>query len=127
MVCLWRQLVPLGLLQQLPDFRLSSFQISHIFFVKVAGLVDASADMIDVGFITITKRGKILFDIPIDDENVEVLDGFIKLYLTQEQTLQFDVSSKTELQIRLGLTTLDKVASNIINIPVEKILKDGVI
>ena len=85
------------------------------------------ADMIDVGFITITKRGKILFDIPIDDENVEVLDGFIKLYLTQEQTLQFDVNSKTELQIRLGLNTLDKVASNVVNIPVEKILKDGVI
>lgn len=85
------------------------------------------ADMIDVGFITITKRGKILFDIPIDDESVEVLDGFIKLHLTQEQTLKFDVSSETLLQIRLGLTTLEKVASNIINVPVERILKDGVI
>ena len=39
----------MGLLQQLPDLGLSSFQISHIFFVKVASLVDASADMIDVG------------------------------------------------------------------------------
>ena len=29
-VCLWRQFVPLGLLQQLPDLGLSSFQISHI-------------------------------------------------------------------------------------------------
>lgn len=85
------------------------------------------ADMIDVGFITITKRGKILFDIPIDDESVEVLDGSIKLHLTQEQTLKFDVSSETLLQIRLGLTTLEKVASNIINVPVERILKDGVI
>ena len=49
MVCLWRQLVLLGLLQQQPDLSLSGFQVSHIFCVEMAGLVDASADVIDVG------------------------------------------------------------------------------
>lgn len=49
MVCLWRQLVLLGLLQQLPDLSLPSFQVSHIVRIEMASLVNAAADVIDVG------------------------------------------------------------------------------
>ena len=39
----------MALLQQLPDLGLSGFQVSHILCVEVAGLVDASADVVDIG------------------------------------------------------------------------------
>ena len=72
MVCLWRQLVLLGLLQQLPDLSLSGFQISHILCVEMAGLIDASADVIDVGGCSADSSGQLfLFGvIHLDDVTV---------------------------------------------------------
>lgn len=79
------------------------------------------------GYITFTMQGKVILDIETTDNNVVVLDKFIKLDLTQEQTLLFDANYKTLAQIRLILTSGRRVASNIVNVPIGRILKEGVI
>lgn len=83
------------------------------------------ANMIAAGFITFTLRGKIIFDVDVNNEAVEIEDEAIKLKLTQEQTLMFDERDSNKVQIRLLLTTSDAVASNEVEIPIGGILKDG--
>ena len=84
-----------------------------------------NANMIVAGFITFTLRGKIIFDVDINDEAVTVEDEAIKLKLTQEQTLMFDEDDANKVQIRLLLTTDDAVASNEVEIPIGGILREG--
>jgi hypothetical protein len=49
------------------------------------------------------------------------------VHLTQEETLKLDCNCNTEIQIRAKTISGDAVASNIIVVATEKILKDGVI
>ena len=84
-----------------------------------------NSNMIVAGFITFTLRGKIIFDVNINDEAVTVEDEAIKLKLTQEQTLMFDEHDTNKVQIRLLLTTDDAVASNEVEIPIGGILREG--
>lgn len=63
----------MALLQQLPDLSLPSFQVSHIFCVEMAGLVDASADVVDVGSCSADSCGQLfLFGVVhLDDITVD--------------------------------------------------------
>lgn len=81
--------------------------------------------MIKSGYITFAMRGEILLDIPISDEGVVISDKAISVTLTQAQTLMFDVKAKSLVQIRLVLDDDSVVASNIVPVPIEQILKDG--
>lgn len=83
------------------------------------------ADMVQSGYITFTMRGDILLDISLDNEGVAIGDNVISLTLTQAQTLLFDPQAATLVQLRLVLADNNAVASNIVKVPVTKILKDG--
>lgn len=83
------------------------------------------ANMVKSGFITFTMRGDVILDIPVDGADVIVMDNIIQLKLTQAQTLSFDVSATCLAQIRLVLADDNAVASNIVKVPIGKILKEG--
>ena len=85
------------------------------------------SDMISSGFITFTMRGKFLFEIEINDDSVEISDYAISVTLTQEQTLLFDSRFVSLVQVRLILSSGEVVASNVVTVPIEDILKDGTI
>lgn len=84
-----------------------------------------TADLIEAGFITFSQRGAIVADVPISDENVTVADNAISVELTQDQTLAMTTSDTCKAQIRLLMTSGKATASNIVEIPVCAILKDG--
>lgn len=84
-----------------------------------------AADLIQAGFITFSQRGAIIADIPISDENVTVADNAISVELTQEQTLAMTTADTCKAQIRLLMESGKAAASNIVQIPVCAILKDG--
>lgn len=81
--------------------------------------------MVKSGFITFTMRGDVILDIPIDSVDVIVTDNVIQVKLTQAQTLSFDVKAVCLAQIRLVLADDNVVASNIVQVPIGKILKEG--
>ena len=83
------------------------------------------ASMVNSGYITFTMRGDITLDIALDNEAVTIGDNVISLTLTQAQTLSFDPQATTLVQLRLVLADNNAVASNIVKVPVTKILKDG--
>lgn len=83
------------------------------------------AEMVRSGYITFTSRGNVILDIPTSDESVTIMNQYISLTLTQAQTLAFNVSGTCLVQIRLILNNDTVVASNIVKVPVEGILKEG--
>lgn len=84
-----------------------------------------AADIIESGFLTFEQRGAVVLDIPLSDSSVTVSDNAIAVTLTQEQTLAMSIAAPCEAQIRAILTSGKAVASNIVEIPVCAILKDG--
>ena len=87
------------------------------------------AEQIEAGFITFAQRGSVCFEKELDDEDVEVSDHVIQVYLSQEETLMLSDVAKLKVQIRLRLAGEgDKaVASQIMETSVGAILKGGVI
>lgn len=58
-------------------------------------------------------------------DDVDLQDGVIGVYLTQADTLDFVGDAFVMAQVRLALTAGVVVASNIVKVPVEAILKEG--
>lgn len=83
------------------------------------------ASLIQDGYITFKQRGAIVADISIHDESVTVSDNSISVELTQEQTLAMTTADTCQAQIRLLMESGTATASNIVEIPVCPILKDG--
>ena len=83
------------------------------------------ADIIESGFITFQQRQVNVLDVALSDPSVTVADNSISITLTQEQTLSFSTAAPCEAQIRAILASGKAVASNIVDIPVCAILKDG--
>ena len=86
-----------------------------------------TADLIESGYITFEQRGAIVLDVPLSNKSVEVADNAISITLSQEQTLQMTTAAPCEAQIRALLVSGKAVASNIVNIPICAILKEGTI
>lgn len=82
-------------------------------------------DLIESGYITFEQRGAVVLDVPLDDPSVTVADEAISITLTQEQTLEFTACQPCQAQIRAVLTSGKAVASNIVDIPICAILKEG--
>ena len=84
-----------------------------------------TADLIQNGYITFQQRGTNVLDVPLSDPSVTVEDNAITITLTQEQTLSFTTAAPCAAQIRAILTSNKAVASNIVQVPICAILKDG--
>lgn len=85
------------------------------------------AALIDHGYVTISRKGNVFMEIPFSCDRVSVQDGFILVYLTQEDTLKFNSRTTYSVQLRIVLNGGIAVASNTITIPIGSILKNGVI
>lgn len=86
-----------------------------------------TVDQIDHGFITFSQRGAVVLDLITSDPQVRIRDNKILVTLTQEQTLAMTAISDAEAQIRLVLSTGKVTSSNIVVVPICRILKEGVI
>lgn len=84
-----------------------------------------AAEIIQSGYLTFQQRGVNVLDVPLGDPSVTVEDEAITITLTQEQTLAFTTYAPAEAQIRLLLVSDKAVASNIVQVPICAILKEG--
>lgn len=84
-----------------------------------------AAAMIQSGYLTFNQRGETVLDVSLDDPSVTIEDEAISIELTQEQTLAFTSAAPAQAQIRAMLTSNKAVGSNIVQIPICAILKDG--
>lgn len=84
-----------------------------------------AAELVQSGYITFQQRNVNVLDVPLSDPSITIADNAISISLTQEQTLAFTTAAPCAAQIRAILTTDKAVASNIVQIPICAILKDG--
>ena len=84
-------------------------------------------EQIQLGYITFSRKGEVFLDVPFSDNRVLVENYAIYITFTQEDTLRFNSRAVYSVQLRILLQDDIAVASNIITIPVDSILKNGVI
>lgn len=76
-------------------------------------------------YITYTQGGTVRLEKSLTE--VSVQEGVITVQLTQEETLAFRPGSGVAIQIRLRTAAGLALASDVISVRVEDVLKDGVI
>lgn len=86
-----------------------------------------TADQIELGYITFARKGVVFMDIPFTDGRISVDDYYVSLTFSQTDTLQFNSRTVYEVQLRILLEGGTAVASNILTLPVDSILKNGLI
>lgn len=91
-------------------------------------LKNCDVSLLDNVYITFKQnryQNKVL-EKTLDDISVDIEKNTLTIRLTQEDTLYF-CESDVEMQLRAVTTNNQAVASKIIKLPVNRILKDGVI
>lgn len=86
-----------------------------------------TVEQIQLGYVTFSRKGEVFLDLSFDDERVTVEDNYIYVTFSQEDTLRFNSRTVYSVQLRILLEGNVAVASNIITIPINSILKNGVI
>lgn len=89
--------------------------------ITVKGLSDIQ---INKAYLTLKQRGTVVEKTEADME----IDGdMLQVALTQEETLKFMARAEINVQLRVLSKSGTAYASNIVTVPVEAILKEGVI
>ena len=76
-------------------------------------------------YITYRQDGKTVLE--KDRNSISIEDGVASVRLTQEETLLFSDRRKCCIQVRLRTDAGDALVSNVVDIPVYNVLKEGVI
>lgn len=76
-------------------------------------------------FVTLSQNGSIVIDKALTECNCN--ENKLSVRLTQEETLKLQCDCMTEIQIRAKTLEGEAIASQIIKVNTERILKDGVI
>lgn len=84
-----------------------------------------SASIISGGFITFSQRGAVVFEKTINGPGVQISDNLIKVELTQDETLKLITADVCKIQIRVILSSGERLVSNVIGAKVGEILKGG--
>lgn len=92
---------------------------THIFKTKV------DLRSVDAIFMTYKQEGRVIVEKTIDDITIE--EEQLSLTLTQADTLGFSTIGDVEIQCRAKFPDGAAVASQVIKVPVGKILKEGII
>lgn len=80
------------------------------------------ASMIDTGYLTISQNRQVVLDIPLD---TATKDGYyLKIHLTQEDTLKLVDNYEVDLQLRVKIGS-ESLASRVLTTKVGRILKGG--
>ncbi len=74
-------------------------------------------------YITYSQKDNVIVEKTIDD--MDISETKLVVGLSQKDTLLFDDRCKVEIQIRAIFADGTAIASNIMSIPIGKILKDG--
>ena len=77
-------------------------------------------------YITYWQAGHVVVEKSIEDITVDAENHKLSVTLTQNDTLAFKIGN-VEIQVRMKTVANVALASNIISVPAERILKDGVI
>lgn len=79
-------------------------------------------------YITYSQKGLVVLEKSTKQEEIEVDKDYLRVHLTQEDTLAFSTKGKNndvEIQIRCVDSEGNADCSEIIRTPIERILKDG--
>ena len=76
-------------------------------------------------FVTLAQKDTVIIDKALSDCKCDA--RMLSVRLTQEETLKLTCDCKTDIQVRVRTKAGDALASNIIKVDTDKILKDGVI
>lgn len=89
-------------------------------------IFDTDISLVDAEVIYVTyKQGRVILEKTKDD--VRVTENQLQVDLTQEETLMFATNREAEVQIRAKFADGTAVASNVSQIIVAPIIKEGVI
>ena len=84
-----------------------------------------STELLAEAYVTLSQNKKVVVDKSLED--CECNENRLSVKLTQEETLLLDSDHKTEIQIRARTNEDEALASDIITVSTDRILKDGVI
>ena len=76
-------------------------------------------------FVTLSQNDTIILDKALDDCKCDARK--LSVRLSQEETLKLSCDCKTDIQVRVRTKAGDALASDIVKVDTNKILKDGVI
>lgn len=80
---------------------------------------------IEEAFVTLSQNDVVVLDKALKDCKCDVRK--LSVRLTQEETLKLSCDCKTDIQVRIRTKTGDALASDIVKVNTDRILKDGVI
>lgn len=80
---------------------------------------------IAAAYISVEQNRRVILEKSIEDCTLS--GNTISVKLTQEETLKLGVSDRTEIQLRVRLADGNALASQIFMVPIDRILKNGVI
>lgn len=86
---------------------------------------DTDLTLAEAVFLTYQQKGETVLEKGIADMTITA--EAITVELSQDDTLAFDENAQVQIQIRARFPDGSAVASNIMNAPVGRILKEGVI
>lgn len=92
---------------------------------KMDFVLPFDVDSIAESYITFVQNNNIVFDKSFSE--CESHENTLTLRLTQEETLKLSDGNAVEIQIRVRTKSGEAMASNIIRVNTERILRDGVI
>jgi hypothetical protein len=84
-----------------------------------------SVETIADAYVTFAQKGQVLIDKKLADCSCGT--DTLTVQLTQEDTLKLEAGQVTELQIRVKTKDNNALASQIMKVSTDRILKDGVI
>lgn len=92
---------------------------------KLEFMIPFSTDQLANCYITLSQKGLVVVDKTLSDCIRE--GNKISVRLTQEETLKLQHGCTTEIQIRAKTLEGEAIASQIIQVNTQRILRDGVI
>ena len=84
-----------------------------------------STDILAEAYVTLSQNKKVVVDKPLVE--LERNGNKLSVKLTQAETLLLDSERKTEIQVRVRTLENEALASDIITVNTDRVLKDGVI
>ena len=84
-------------------------------------------DLSDSSVLYVTYEQNNGIIVEVDKSRCSINENSVVTSLTQEETLKFQDCGDVLIQIRAGWSNGKRVASNIMRVPIERVIKDGVI
>lgn len=82
-----------------------------------------STDMLDEAWVTICQKDRVVLNKEL--EHCQCQENKLVVKLTQAETLLLESECNSEIQVRVRTKEGEALASNIIAVSIERILKDG--